>query len=286
MEATIEKNNQGVQSFLNRNFEQAEKFYKEALDLEEENTTTLNNLGLLYHQLEEYETAVEYYEKAILLKPKEVYYVNLGNSLMFLGRQQEAIQLYEETIKMNPNHLNAKVCLAKAYESEKRFQEAEAIWENVVVQSEEEQFKIALAKNYMIQGAFEKGLAVLIYLPSSEKESEISNLIGVCEFNLKNYGLAEKAFKKSLSLEPNDAEVRHYLAINYLSKGDALSALKELSFLIKVFPEDLHIKLNITMVLLSMKKYVQADELLNEVLAIDSENEKALHYKKIIETLL
>ncbi len=65
MEATIEKNNQGVQFFLNRDFESAKKLYEQALDIDAENVTTLNNLGLLYHQLKEYATAVNYYEKAI-----------------------------------------------------------------------------------------------------------------------------------------------------------------------------------------------------------------------------
>ncbi len=52
MKTSIQEiNNQGVVHFLNQNFDEAKKKYEEALAQDSNNTTALNNLGLLYlHQ--------------------------------------------------------------------------------------------------------------------------------------------------------------------------------------------------------------------------------------------
>lgn len=286
METTIEKNNQGVQFFLNRDFESAKKLYEQALDIDAENVTTLNNLGLLYHQLKEYTTAVNYYEKAISIKPKDTYYVNLANSLMFLERQKEAIELYGISLQINPKNTNAKVCLAKAYEAEKKHQEAGVIWETIVSESNEEKHAIDFAKNQMAQGNFNKSLAILMELQFVEENSLVLALIGMCEFNLKNHGLAEEAFKKSLSISPNNGEIRRYLAINYLSKGNTPEALRELKFLMTMFPKNEQAKLDACMVLLNLKEYKEADQLLDEVLQLNKNNAKAKQYKKTVKSFL
>ena len=286
MEVTIEKNNMGVHHFLNNDFKSAEDYYKEALDKDERNTSALNNIGLLYHQEGKFEKAVEYFNKALAIDPKDTYYLNLANSLVYLDKYVEAEDNYMKSLKINPNNENSKISLAKFYEFTRNVGKATVIWENLVNTSNKESFKISLARNYMALGNFKNALSLLSYTISINESALVLSYIGVCEFNLKNYGLAETAFKKSLSLEPNNYKTRHYLAINYLSKGDYANSIKELKILIKWNPKDIKVKLDKATICLNIKKYREALDEIHGVLELDPENKKANKYKSLVDELM
>lgn len=286
MEAAIEKNNKGVEFLLKKDFERAESEFKDALEKDDNNTTALNNMGLLYHQKGEYEDAVQQFNKAISIHAKDTYHLNLANSLTFLSKYDEAEIHYKACLSHNADNINAKISLAKLYEKTGKVQRATKIWEELVNSSSKEFYKIELAKNYMAIGNFENALSVLSYLNSIKENALYQCYIGVCEFNLKNYGLAEVAFIKSLSVEPDNHKTRHYLAINYLSKGEYSDAIKQLDMLIKMNPDDSKVKLDKATIFLNLNKYQQAWELINSVLEFNPDNKKAIHYKRIVKEFL
>jgi tetratricopeptide (TPR) repeat protein len=282
MEAATEKNNKGVEFLLKKDFERAESAFKDALGKDDKNTTALNNMGLLYHQKEEYKKAIQHFNNAISIHAKDTYYLNLANSLTFLGKYDEAETNYKACLSLNLDNANAKISLAKLYEKVGKARLATVIWEELANSSTKEFYKSELAKNYMATGNFENALSVLTYLISINENALYRCYIGVCEFNLKNYGLAELAFKKSLAVEPDNYKTRHYLAINYLSKGDYNDALKQLELLIKMNPDDNKVKLDKAIIFLNLGNYKEAQKLIDQVLKTDSENEKALYYKSVL----
>ena len=286
MDKAIEKNNKGVKFFLNKDFENAELEYKAALDEDKENTTTLNNLGLLYHQKGEYERAIEYFKKAISISSKDTYYLNLANSQVYLKNYDEAETAYKKCLEINPDNVNAKISLAKFYEAINRFREATTYWEDLTGSYDNESFSVELAKNYMALSKYEKALSLLTYVSSKEENAMVYYFMGICEFNLKNFGNAEIVFKRSLGINPDFSEARHYLAINYLSKGEYAEALKEFDFIIKNEPENHKVKLDKASVLLNIGEYKKAAEIIDIVCKFDPENQKAIYYKDVVSNLL
>ncbi len=286
MDATIENNNKGVEHLLKKDFDNAKSQFEEALEKDKSNTTALNNMGLLYHQKEHYAKAVTFFNQAISINPKDTYYLNLANSLTFLKKYDEAELNYKYSIHLNADNVNAKISLAKFYQATGKVQMATTIWEELVNSSTKELYKLELAKNYMAIGNFENALSVLSYLSSIKENAEYHCYMGVCEFNLKNYGLAENAFKKSLSIEPDNYKTRHYLAINYLSKGDYAAAIKELDMLIRMNPDYSKIKMDKAMILLNLRKYQEGLDLINGVLKSYPDDKKALKYKNIVNELM
>lgn len=285
METAVQNNNKGVEYLLNKNFEKAEAEFRQALKLDKKNATALNNLGLLYHHKKEFEKAEEFLNKALLVQAKDTYFLNLANAQVFLKKYTEAEQNYQKCLRLNPENTNAKISLAKFYESVGKAGFAREIWENLVQTSDNISFKTESAKNYMSTGNFEKALSVFHPLAAANNSAEIYHYIGICEFYLKNYGLAEQSFKKSLSIEPDKFEARHYLAVNYLSTGDYNSAIKEFDFLIKFEPENIKVKLDKTSVLMNLGKFEEALDIVETVLHLDPKNTKALQYKKLMEEL-
>lgn len=282
MEEAIKINNKGVELFLNEKFEEAEQEFLKVLSKDESNNTALNNLGLLHHQKVNYEKAVDCFSKAIDIQPKETYYLNRANSFVFLEKLKEAEEDYKKCLLLNPDNVNAKISLARFYEATKKRESAIDIWEQLAGSSSNEFYKIELAKNYMSIGKYENALTQFLTIDSIDEEALVNYFIGVCHFNLKNYGIAENAFKNSLAVAPDNYKTRHYLAINYLSKGEDERALKEFDILIKMHPENVKIKLDKTALLLNISDFQKAIELIDEILFVDPKNEKANYYKELI----
>ncbi|WP_167619859.1 tetratricopeptide repeat protein [Maribellus sediminis] len=282
MEKVIEINNKGVGHFLNQEFDLAEKRYMQALEIDSANATTLNNLGLLYHQKKEYAVAEEYFLKALKVKEKATYFLNLANAQVFLRKLKDAEKNYKKALQLDPQNENANVSLAKFYESLKLYSDACQIWEKLVQQSGNINYQVEWAKNLMALGRFEAALSIIARHEWLETSAALQLYAGICEFNLKNYGLAEEAFRRSLAIEPDSFRTRHYLAVNYLSKGDSKSALKELTFLMRLHPENEKVKLDAVSVLLSLQQWNEARKLIEAILEHNPTNEKATEYLEIL----
>ena len=66
------------------------------------------NLAILYKKQLKFDKAVEYYNKAILIKPKYVEaYNNLGNILQDQGEAEEAIKKFKKAISIKPDYIEA-----------------------------------------------------------------------------------------------------------------------------------------------------------------------------------
>ena len=97
-----------IQSYQQKNFNKAEKLYKEILKTHPDHTNTYINLGNVYKKLDKYDQAKDCYEKVIRLNPNDPDpYYNLGNLYKKLDKYKDAVNYYNKTIQINPNHLGA-----------------------------------------------------------------------------------------------------------------------------------------------------------------------------------
>ena len=106
--------------------------FQEAL----EKTTTLsqkypghsilfNISGACYQGLKQYETAAEYYEKAIVIDPNyyKAYY-NLGGSLHEMGKLNAAIKSFEKALSIKPDYAEALNNLGNVFKELDQFDDA------------------------------------------------------------------------------------------------------------------------------------------------------------------
>src|SRR5260370_398700 len=64
--------------------------------------------GHAFRDRKQYQKAIEAYEEAIRLDPKDALaYHNKGNALNNLGRYEKALEAYEEAIKLDPKNAMA-----------------------------------------------------------------------------------------------------------------------------------------------------------------------------------
>ena len=107
------------------NMEHAVRLCKEILTDYPDNPYILDFLGILYHQIKDYDSAIEYFRKAIQLNPNspETFY-NLGTALTQKGLLEEAVTCYRNALRLNPNFVDAYNKLAIVLHNMGRLSEA------------------------------------------------------------------------------------------------------------------------------------------------------------------
>ncbi|MGD2250706.1 MAG: tetratricopeptide repeat protein, partial [Candidatus Methanofastidiosia archaeon] len=101
-------NNRGLAySDLNQ-YEKAIQDYNKAIELNPENFAAFYNRGLAYSDLNQYEKAIQDYNKAIELDPEyAAAFNNRGNRYSDLNQYEKAIQDYNKAIELDPEYAAA-----------------------------------------------------------------------------------------------------------------------------------------------------------------------------------
>ncbi|GGZ17410.1 hypothetical protein GCM10007049_07390 [Echinicola pacifica] len=279
----INLNNQGARHFLHGDLEKALDCYQQALAIYPDNASLLNNLGLYFHHKNDFNQAIDYFKKALDQESKPNFWLNYGNAIAMTGDFDKANSIFLKVAENHPDLSAAWLSLAKLAGHLERHAEAIAYWKELLKLQEEPEYILGLAQSYIHQKNYEGALEVLYDYDIDYKHSELWFCIGQCEFHLRNHGTAERAFKICLSTQPDQLEYRHFLAVNYLAKGESVKGLQELEQILKVDPDNHHIITEKGIILASLNQYEEAIQLLDRALEIEPAFNKAIHYKNLIE---
>lgn len=111
--------------FARGNFAEAEKWLIKVLALNAGHTEALNCLGVIYIHQNNPRRAELIFKKILSITQKEpVYYVNYGRCLYNQGRTAEAIEAYENAIKLDSMRPTRFVSVGQIYYEQKNFQKA------------------------------------------------------------------------------------------------------------------------------------------------------------------
>jgi len=106
-------------------YDEAEKEYREAIRINPNYALAHNNLGVLLMNLQRYDEAEKEYREAIRINPNYAEaHNNLGILLADLKRHDEAEKEYREAIRINPNYAEAHGNLGNLLKNLKRYDEA------------------------------------------------------------------------------------------------------------------------------------------------------------------
>ena len=106
---------------------EAERLYRQVLELDPHHADSLHLLGVLAHQVGRNDVAVELISKAIARDRRPAaFHTNLGTALQALGRLDEAKASYQRALGINPNLAEARMNLGVILEARGRREEAEA----------------------------------------------------------------------------------------------------------------------------------------------------------------
>ncbi|MFN3528042.1 MAG: tetratricopeptide repeat protein, partial [Candidatus Altarchaeaceae archaeon] len=174
--------NLGLIFCYGKQYEEAEKEYREAIRINPYYAEAHNNLGILLAELKRYEEAEKEFREAIRINPNlaEVHN-NLGILLVGLERYEEAEKEFREAIRINPNYAEAHNNLGILLANLERYEEAE------------KEFREAIRINPNL--------------------AEVHNNLGNLLKDLERYEEAEKEFREAIRINPNLADAHNNLGI-------------------------------------------------------------------------
>ncbi|MEA2734750.1 MAG: hypothetical protein QOE14_1201, partial [Humisphaera sp.] len=121
-------------------FPEAEKIYREVLAKDPRNADALQLLGLLAHQSGKNAEAADLINKAITIRPRGEFFLNLGQVYRALGRTAEALEACRRAVQMSPNIPEAWNNLGSILKDAGKYAEAAAMFRKA----------IALRANYAV----------------------------------------------------------------------------------------------------------------------------------------
>ena len=190
----------GNTAYDKKDYVEAERLYKKAIELDPSDSDAYNNLGVLnYKHKKDYVEAERLYRKAIELDPNNSgVYLNFGNLNSDVKKDYvEAERLYKKAIELAPSDSGAYNNLGILnYNIKKDYVEAERLFRKT----------IELA-------------------PS---ESRVYTNLGMLHYNIKkDYVEAERLYKKAIELDPNKSLYHADLALALLQQEKREAAVKE-----------------------------------------------------------
>ncbi|HKT70581.1 MAG TPA: tetratricopeptide repeat protein, partial [Terriglobales bacterium] len=190
-------------------FDQAQAFFQLALRDDPESAEALYGLGSAYLKKEQPQEARQSFERAIKLPaaypdtlPKA--WNNLGLLAAQEGRTAEAIQLFQQALRLNPDYVVALENLGNAYRQQRQWDQARAAFERALTVNPE-----SSGANY--------GLA-MVYAASDDSEHTYEYL------------------QKALQFRPDYPEALNNLGVLYVRTGRRDNAVSTLQKCISVAP--------------------------------------------------
>ena len=117
----------------NNEFKLSISEYLKSIFLDRKNPQTMLGLAIAYKNIQNYEKAIKYFEKAKELCDNnfEIYY-HLGITQLVLNRPEDAVSNLQKAIMLNKKHLNSQIQLALAHELMQETDMALAIYQKII----------------------------------------------------------------------------------------------------------------------------------------------------------
>jgi len=179
---------------------EAEGAYQEALKFEGENPDVCNLMGVLKLQQNEVDTAIEWVEKAISIKPDEYYYETFFQACIRGGYYQRIVDTEDFVTKNFPKSFSMMFNLALAYKNLRENEKAIHFYDRALkIDPSSSQAWFNLARLYSIEGQCKNAVSALkICKKLKPKDTEIEYFLSIALMRMKKYDKALKMFENRM----------------------------------------------------------------------------------------
>lgn len=213
-----------------------------------------NQLGLLYQEKGDYESAVREYKNALGQREDHLWArQNLADIYLRLGRVEDAIREYKKSLRYRPDVLRVYVLLKKAMEMKglSREEILKKLKEDEVERAEQD---------------------------SSLEPEVVSYHLGLEYLMKKEYDKAIAQFQKVIDASPSNLNALINIGIAYRQKAKPEKAILSYKRALRVAPEIIPARYNLAMVLMSEKRFPEAIPHLEKIVSVFPEYMLAQYY--------
>lgn len=202
------------------------------------------NLGAVFTQTQQFQEAVNAYQEALKIQPNFMAtYHNFGNLLKNLKKYNEALQVFIMGVKQNPNDYNLHNNIGMVYES--------------------------LGNNTQAIEAYKNAVRV------NPKFAKAVNNIAVVLYKQKKYPQSSEMFKLALKMDPTYVEVFSNLGASLNRQERYKDAIVALETAIQKLPNNGGAYTNLGNVYSKLHEYKKAQELHEKSISLDKNGSNA-----------
>jgi tetratricopeptide (TPR) repeat protein len=246
---------------------QAEKTLEAALREHPRDAQALGLMGVVLDAQQRYDEAERYYNQALKIDPNSGSLLNnLGNHYLARGNTERAQAVFERVIALQPDQVNANLQLARISVEEKKGSEALKYLSHLPPQDQAIPIaQLFRAQALDFQGKRSESVEVLRELEKqTPRNARLAFSIGMMYASWKRYDDAERAFTRALEAEPTNFDVLYNLGLAAMRAGDLDRAQKVLGVALNQRPKDVDTLYNLGRVRSEQGDSVGAAELLAE----------------------
>lgn len=204
---------------------------------------------------------------------------NQGQAYFHQGKYDLALQQFHLILRHGPENDTALTSSGYVWTKKKEYRKGMQFFRKALkVNPQNADAYTGIGCNYFEQGNINDALDNLLHALKLDPGNKFADyLIGLCYFELKDYSRARDYFNKSLAVYPHKLEVHQMLAQVYLQENQLSSCLEEMA-VIQGLTKDATNAISIqtlAAVYMKQKKFAQAAEQLENVLALDPGNRSA-----------
>ena len=190
---------------------------EKALALEKGQAEANTCLGLVSKGIGRFEQAVEYYQNAVRLEPTNDDAVRgLASAYARLGKTSQAEKTYWEAINLRPSYWRGYNLLGTFYVEEGRYAEAAEMFEQVVALAPDSFRGYSnLGGTYIYLGRYADAVAKLERSISIRPTAAAYSNLATAYFNLRKFGDAARLYEEALKLDDRDYVVWGNLGASY-----------------------------------------------------------------------
>lgn len=257
---------------------------------EQDKLWTLQQLMDVYNTMKDYEKALEY---ANLIREHQLSdeiesNENIAKILLEEGKIDSCIELLISLIAENPENIDIKKSLAKAYETKNDFDAAIDIYNNILDlvsanQVEKINFELSdiYAKKAMYlfsqkdnNGCFK---AFTVALKYNDKNSDIYYNLGAVNREIKNFNEAVSQYKHAIELDPQNFNYHWAISLCYEEMDNIYEQKKALLECLKYNEEDPKVNYKLGIIYNLQNDPVKAMSYIKKAIELDSNFIEARH---------
>ena len=240
-------------------------YYQKVITLKSDHDLAYFYMGNLYYDKKEYSKAINAFEKAIQFYGKDpAYHNNLGLVYEAQKEYAKAEGYYRESIKIDPSYGAAWESLGYALYFQMKDSEAKEAWKKASSLGKTGA-KEALKKYYNITDVPESAAP----LPTSLSASEYYSKGYDYKWNKKDTDKAIEYYLKAVSIDPNHTNALFELGYVYNEKGEYSKAIEYYNRVLALNPRAKDALNNIGLSYENQKDYVKAESYYRKSIEVD-----------------
>jgi tetratricopeptide (TPR) repeat protein len=204
----------------------AERLYRQILETNPSSTileAAANNLGIALFAQKQFAEAENWFRHVLRINANDAdVHFNLGNVLMPLRRLDEAVACFEESLRLNPNHADALNHLGSALKGRGQIDQAIACYQQALrIRPQHADALNNLGVAHGDQGSI--GPAIDCFreaLRCNPRHADAHNNLGSAYLDRGLFTEAEECYRQSLASDPGHATARYNDGCLRLLRGD------------------------------------------------------------------